>query len=69
MASTGGDYFYGMPNREPGAAAGKAVKHEHFRAGKVGGWREVMTPEVAAAFDRKTRAMVEGAVGGGPPIS
>ena len=51
------------------AAAGKAVKKEHFRAGVVGGWREVMTPEVAAAFDHKTRAMVEAAVGGGPPIS
>ena len=42
------------------AAAGGAVKQGHFREGKTGGWRELMSAEQAAAFDAKTAELVVG---------
>jgi hypothetical protein len=44
------------------AAASKAggpVKKGHFRQGRTGGWRDVMSAECAAAFDAKTAELYE----------
>lgn len=42
--------------------AGGVVKKEHFRQGKTGGWRELMSPAQLAAFDAK-EAELQAAVG------
>lgn len=34
-----------------------AAKKNHFRKGKTGGWRDVISPEVAEAFDEKTKVL------------
>ena len=45
------------------ATAGGVIKQGHFREGKTGGWRELMSAEQAVAFDAKT-AELASAVGG-----
>ena len=36
---------------------GGSIKKDHFREGKTGGWRELMSPELQREFDEKTAAL------------
>ena len=43
---------------------GGSIKKDHFREGKTGGWRELMSPELQREFDEKTAALEAAAAGG-----
>mmetsp|Transcript_29527 Transcript_29527/g.94345 ORF Transcript_29527/g.94345 Transcript_29527/m.94345 type:complete len:343 (+) Transcript_29527:24-1052(+) len=44
---------------------GGSIKKDHFREGKTGGWRELMSPELQREFDEKTAALEAAAAAGG----
>ena len=43
---------------------GGSIKKDHFREGKTGGWRELMSPELQREFDERTAALEAAAAGG-----